>query len=257
MNKRNLLSVKKSLELLISSVEKREIEGFLALETIRGFRFLIYRELSGDDLDVFKKAVPYYDPTDMVSYEAEDVLEKAKYTASQLIIHIETKLDDWENKVEELSKNNKKLKKRIDELEKKQKVVLNELNTLKAEHIFEIPENKTKLLGSDDLLWLLEAVKSFRGGAFIASVAMCRVLFENLVNTECTKCNIDTSAGLQFKVEELKKAGFICGNHEKISELIKTFGDGASHPNIIKINKEKASFILNGCLILIDDLFKK
>jgi len=257
MNKRNLLSIKRSLELLISSIDKREIEGCLALDTIRGFRILIFKELSGDELNIFKKAVPYYDPTNMVSYDAEDVLEKAKYVANQLIVHINIKLEDWENKLEELSKNNKKLRKRIEELEKKQKLLLNEINALKTEHTFEIAENKIKLLNSDYLLWLIEAVKCFRGGAFIASVAMCRVLFENLINTECAKSGIDPSAGLQFKFEELKKAGYICGNHEKISELIKTFGDDASHPNIGKINKEKANFILSGCLILIDDLFKK
>lgn len=257
MNKRNLLSIKKSLELLISSIDKKEIDGFLALETIRGFRILLFNELLGDELNIFKKAVPYYDPTNMISYEAEDILEKAKYTANQLVVHIDTKFEDWENKLEELSKNNKTLRKRIAELEKKQKLLLNEINVLKAEHNFEIAENKVKLLSGDDLLWLLEAVKCFRGGAFIASVAMCRVLFESLVNIECAKSNIDISAGLQYKFEELKKAGYIRGNHKKISELIKTFGDDASHPNIGKINKEKANFILSGCLILIDDLFKK
>jgi len=257
MNKKNLLSIKKSLELLIISIDKKEIEAFLALETIRGFRILIYKELSGDELEIFKKAVPYYNPSDMVSYEAEDLYEKAKYTASQLILQISSRLEDWENKIEDLSRNNKKLRRRIEELEKKQKLFIDTINQIKSENHFDISSVITKLLNKENLLWFLEAVQCFKFSAFIACVAMCRVLFENLIDEKCKENSIDISKGLQFKFEELKKLNLITGGYEKISALVKDFGDDASHPNIGKIDKDKANFVLNGVLILIKELFKK
>lgn len=125
---------------------------------------------------------------------------------------------------------------------------------IKAEE-FPISENIWTKIPTDVSPTLHDALRAYGAGSYTASVCVCRNIIQGLVQEQCAKEGIKEN-GLNKQIEALILAKKIKQKHNQtLLDTVATLGHRSAHPTTEVFTKEKAALVLNGLLILIDEVF--
>ena len=173
----------------------------------------------------------------------------------QVISFIEGVLDDPDKKLYELNNEVKSLKEKNTKLEKINILNSENLNKyIKAEE-FPVSEEISNKVSKELLPTLQDALRAYGAGSYTACVCVCRNIIQGLVQEQCVKENIKES-GLNKQINALILNKNIKQKHNQtLLDTVATIGHRSAHPTTEVFKKEKASLVLNGLLILIDEVF--
>ncbi|MCK5317635.1 MAG: DUF4145 domain-containing protein [Anaerolineales bacterium] len=173
----------------------------------------------------------------------------------QITSFLEATLDDPIRKMEILSDEIKSLKEKNSELEKINILNSENLNKyIKAEE-FPVSEEISSKVPKELLPTLQDALRAYGAGSYTACVCVCRNIIQGLVEEQCVQEGIKEN-GLKKKIDALISNKNIKQKHNQtLLDTVATLGHRSAHPTTEVFKKEKASLVLNGLLILIDEVF--
>ena len=197
---------------------------------------------------------PLKEYTNRVDNYEYKFVQLISYTG-QLESFLEATLNDPISKIEMLSDEINILKEKNTKLEK-----VNILNSesfnkyIKAEE-FPVSEEILNKMPKELLPTLHDALRAYGAGSYTACVCVCRNIIQGLVEEQCVKEDIKEN-GLNKKINALISNKNIKQKHNQtLLDTVATIGHRSAHPTTEVFKKEKASLVLNGLLILIDEVF--
>ena len=187
--------------------------------------------------------------------EAKIIFVELLSAIGQVISFIDGVLDEPDKKLYELNNEVKSLKEKNSELEN-----INLLNSesfnkyIKAEE-FPVSEEILNKMPKELLPTLHDALRAYGAGSYTACVCVCRNIIQGLVEEQCVQEGIKEN-GLKKKIDALISNKNIKQKHNQtLLDTVATLGHRSAHPTTEVFKKEKASLVLNGLLILIDEVF--
>lgn len=156
----------------------------------------------------------------------------------------------------------KDLKNKISALEDKN-LMLEEINKLDIENLnkyinaeeFPVTKQIWKNIPKDMSSTLHDALRAYAAGSYTACVCVCRNIIQSLVQEQCANEGIKEN-GLDKQIKSLISIKKIKQRHNQtLLDTVATLGHRSAHPTSEVFTKEKASLVLNGLLILIDEVF--
>lgn len=173
----------------------------------------------------------------------------------QVIAFLEAILEDPDKKFEALNNEIFVLKEKNLKIEGFNRITSESLNKyIKAEE-FPVSEEILGKIPKDILPTLHDALRAYGAGSYTASVCVCRNIIQGLVQEQCAKEDIKEN-GLNKQIEALISTKKIKQKHNQtLLDTVATLGHRSAHPTTEVFTKEKAALVLNGLLILIDEVF--
>lgn len=168
---------------------------------------------------------------------------------------LEGVLDEPDKKIEALNDEIVRIKKENLKLEELNKITSESLNRFIKTEEFPISEKILGKIPKDISTTLLDALCAYNAGSYTGCVCVCRNIIQGLVQEQCSKENIKEN-GLHKQIEALISRKIIKQKHNQtLLDTVATLGHRSAHPTTEVFTKEKASLVLNGLLILIDEVF--
>lgn len=178
------------------------------------------------------------------------------FTATgQVMAFLAAVIGDPDKKIETLNSEITLLKDKNSKLEEVNILTSESLNKyIKAEE-FPISEEIWSKIPKDLSPTLHDAFRAYGTGSYTACVCVCRNVIQGLVQEQCAKEGIKEN-GLNKQIEALISRKKIKQKHNQtLLDTVATLGHRSAHPTTEVFTKEKASLVLNGLLILIDEVF--
>lgn len=193
---------------------------------------------------------PDYDET-----SAKSIFFELYGSIGQVMSFLAAVISDPDKKIEALNNEINHLKEKNVKLEELNKITNESLNRfIKAEE-FPISEKILKKIPKDISTTLHDALCAYGAGSYTACVCVCRNIIQGLVQEQCAKEHIKEN-GLNNQIEALISRKSIKQKHNQtLLDTVATLGHRSAHPTTEVFTKEKASLVLNGLLILIDEVF--
>ena len=153
------------------------------------------------------------------------------------------------NKIDLLEENKSKL-------EDNNKIISESLNKYINSDEFSISEEILNNVPKNITSTLHDALRSYVAGSYTGCVCVCRKIIEGLVQEQCTKEGIKEN-GLNKQINALISIKNIDKKHNQtLLNTVTALGHRSAHPTTEIFTKEKASLVLNGLLILMEEEFK-
>lgn len=186
---------------------------------------------------------------------AKPMLVELLSTTGQVVAFLVAVIGDPDKKIDKLNAEIKLLKENTLKLEDINKLTSESLNKyIKAEE-FPVSEEIWSKIPKDISSTLHDALRAYGAGSYTVSVCVCRNIIQSLVQEQCAKEGI-TENGLNKQIEALITGKKIKQKHNQtILDTVATLGHRSAHPTTEVFTKEKAGLVLNGLLILIDEVF--
>lgn len=173
----------------------------------------------------------------------------------QIISFLEGVSDVPDIKIEKLNNEITLLKEKNLQLEELNKLTSESLNKYITAGDFSITEEIPSKIPKDILPTLHDALRAYGAGSYTACVCVCRNIIQGLVQEQCAKEDIKEK-GLNKQIEALISTKKIKQKHNQtLLDTVATLGHRSAHPTTEVFTKEKAALVLNGLLILIDEVF--
>lgn len=193
------------------------------------------------------------DPDDI--NEPKTIFVELLSATGQVLSFIEGVLDDPDKKLDELNNEIKSLKEKNSELEKVNILNSESLNKYIKADEFPISNEILSKVSEKLVPTLQDALSAYGAGSYTACVCVCRNIIQGLVQEQCDKEDIKEN-GLKKQIAALTSKKKIEQEHNRtILATVTTLGNRSAHPTTEVFTKEKASLVLNGLLILIDEVF--
>ena len=179
------------------------------------------------------------------------------YSATgQLISFLGASIGDPDKEIKDLNTNISVLEDKNKMLEEINKLGVENLNKYINAEAFPVAKEIWNKIPKDLASTLQDAIRAYAAGSYTACVCVCRNIIEGLVQELCTKEGIKMENGLNKKIEALIENKKITEkHHQNLLKAVSVFGNRSAHPTTEVFTKEKASLVLNGLLILIDEVF--
>lgn len=178
------------------------------------------------------------------------------YSATgQVLSFLQGILDDPDKKIERLSNEIKSIKEEKLKLEELNEIANKSLYRFIKVEEFPISEKILSKIPKDISPTLHDALCAYGAGSYTACVCVCRNVIQGLVQEQCEKEGIKEN-GLKKQIDALISKKIIKQKHNQtILATVTTLGHRSAHPTTEVFTKEKASLVLNGLMILIDEVF--
>jgi hypothetical protein len=178
------------------------------------------------------------------------------YSATgQVVSFLEGVLDDPDEKIKRLSDEINQIKEENLKLEELNKITSESLNRFIHAEEFPISEKILSKIPKDIAPTLHDAFSAYGAGSYTACVCVCRNIIQGLVQEQCAKESIREN-GLDKQIKSLISIKKIKQRHNQtLLDTVATLGHRSAHPTSEVFTKEKASLVLNGLMILIDEVF--
>jgi hypothetical protein len=222
----------------------------------------LYNDIRKHLLQVFNesvivKSLPCINPNNYSSFYDNyksgyiDVLS----AVGQEISFLEGALDAPDKKIEKLKDEIKSIREDNLKLEETNRLNAESLNRFIRAEEFPISEKILGKIPKDISPTLHDALCAYGAGSYSASVCVCRNIIQGLVQELCAKNDIKEN-GLNNQIDALVSRKIIKQKHNQtLLDTVATLGHRSAHPTTEVFTKEKASLVLNGLLILIDEVF--
>lgn len=187
--------------------------------------------------------------------DAKPMLIELFSATGQVMAFLAAVIGDPDKKIETLNSEITHLKDKNSKIEEVNKLTSESLNKyIKAEE-FPVSAEIWSKIPKDTLPTLHDALRAYGAASYTACVCVCRNIIQSLVQEQCAKEGI-TENGLNKQIEALITGKKIKQKHNQtILDTVATLGHRSAHPTTEVFTKEKASLVLNGLLILIDEVF--
>ena len=165
-------------------------------------------------------------------------------------------LGDPDEKINRLKNEINLLEKNKSKLEDNNRIISESLNKYINSDDFSISEEILNNVPKDITSTLHDALRAYVAGSYTGCVCVCRKIIEGLVQEQCTKEGIKEN-GLNKQINALISIKNIDKKHNQtLLNTVTALGHRSAHPTTEIFTKEKASLVLNGLLILMEEEFK-
>jgi len=178
------------------------------------------------------------------------------YSATgQVESFLEGVLDDPDKKIDRLKDEIKQIKEENLKLEETNRLNSESLNRFINVEEFPISEKILSKIPTNISLTLHDSLRAYGSGSYSACICVSRNIIQGLVQEQCAKNDIKET-GLNKQIDALISRKIIKQKHNQtLLDTVATLGHRSAHPTTEVFTKEKASLVLNGLLILIDEVF--
>lgn len=201
------------------------------------------------------KSLPMIDRIEY-SFDYKSKWIELSTATGQMTSFLSAVLDDPDEKINRLENKIDLLEENKSKLEDNNRIISESLNKYINSDEFSISEEILSNVPKDITSTLHDALRSYVAGSYTGCVCVCRKIIEGLVQEQCTKEGIKEN-GLNKQINALISIKNIEKKHNQtLLNTITALGNRSAHPTTEVFTKEKASLVLNGLLILMEEVFK-
>lgn len=207
------------------------------------------------DESVIVKSLPIVD-TALHSFKYKSKWIELSAATGQITSFLSAVLDDPDEKINRLKSEINLLEENKSKLEDNNRIISESLNKYINSDDFSISEDVLNNVPKEISSILHDALRAYVAGSYTGCVCVCRKIIESLVQEQCAKEGIKEN-GLNKQIKALISIKNIDKKHnETLLNTITALGNRSAHPTTEFFTKEKASLVLNGLLILMEEEFK-
>lgn len=174
----------------------------------------------------------------------------------QITSFLSATLSDPDEKINRLKNQINLLEENKSKLEDNNRIISESLNKYINSDDFSISEDVLNNVPKEISSILHDALRAYVAGSYTGCVCVCRKIIEGLVQEQCAKEGIKEN-GLNKQIKALISIKNIDKKHNQtLLNTITALGNRSAHPTTEFFTKEKASLVLNGLLILMEEEFK-
>lgn len=175
--------------------------------------------------------------------------------AGQITSFLSAVLGNPDKKIDSLKNEINLLEEKKSQLEEINKTIFESLNKYIKSDEFSISNDILNNIPKDISSTLQDALRAYGAGSYTGCVCVCRNIIEGLVQEQCTKEGIKEN-GLNRQINALISAKKIEQKHNQtLLNTLTVLGNRSAHSTTELFTKEKASLVLNGLLILMEEVF--
>ena len=200
------------------------------------------------------KSLPIIDQA-RSSYEYKSKYIELSTATAQITSFLSAVLGNPDKKIDSLKNEINLLEEKKSQLEEINKTISESLNKYIKSDEFSISDDILNNIPKDISSTLQDALRAYGAGSYTGCVCVCRNIIEGLVQEQCTKEGIKEN-GLNRQINALISVKKIEQKHNQtLLNTLTVLGNRSAHSTTEIFTKEKASLVLNGLLILMEEVF--
>ena len=210
------------------------------------------KEIYGESTIV--KSLPIIEVPQYFDYRSKWI--ELSTAIGQITSFLSAILGDPDEKINSLKNEINLLEENKSKLEDNNRIISESLNKYINSDDFSISEEILNNVPKDITSTLHDALRAYVAGSYTGCVCVCRKIIEGLVQEQCTNEGIKEN-GLNKQINALISIKNIEKKHNQtLLNTITALGNRSAHPTTEVFTKEKASLVLNGLLVLMEEVFK-